>query len=139
MFLMLYYNKYYTLNPRYIASYITVNVNTRIQVFPNTFAMIIQTFRETLRQFISSLLSYKAEKNHWGMRINGCSHHSFILQRFSSKMLADKQKFKFFRDFIFWQQKGLDIDESPSLIINFGDKFKFENTFQIRRVIMIFS
>ena len=68
---------------------------------------------------------------------DGRSHHSFILQRFSP-MMTDKQKFKLFRDFIFWQQEGLDIDESPSLIINFGDKFQFENTFQIRGVIMIF-
>ena len=68
-----------------------------------------------------------------------CSHHSCILQRLSLQRMTDEQKFKFFRDFIFWQQEGLDIDESPSLIINFGDKFQFENTFQIRRVIMIFS
>ena len=50
--------------------------------------------------------------------------------------MADKEKFKFFRDFILWQQEGLDIEKQHCLFINFGVNMKLEYT-QIRRAIMI--
>ena len=52
--------------------------------------------------------------------------------------MTDKEKHKFFRDFIFWQQEGLDINEVHCLFINFGTNVKFENS-QIRIVIVISS
>ena len=50
--------------------------------------------------------------------------------------MTDNEKNKFFRDFILWQQEGLDIDIQHCLFINFGADVKFEYP-QIRRVIMI--
>ena len=52
--------------------------------------------------------------------------------------MTDKEKNKFFRDFILWQQEGLDINEYHCLLINFGANVMFENS-QIRRLIIIFS
>ena len=53
-------------------------------------------------------------------------------------MMTDKERNKFFRDFIFWQKEGLDIEKYHCLFINFGTNIKFQKT-QIRRVIVIFS
>ena len=50
--------------------------------------------------------------------------------------MTDEEKNKYFRDFILWQQEGLDIDEYHCLFINFGVNMKFEYS-QIRRLIMI--
>ena len=52
--------------------------------------------------------------------------------------MTDKEKEKFFRDFILWQQEGLDIEKQHCLFINFGVNMKFEYP-QIRRVIVIFT
>ena len=55
-----------------------------------------------------------------------------------TKRMTEKELNKFFRDFIFWQQEGLDISEAHCLFINFGVNVKFENS-QIRRANLIFS
>ena len=51
--------------------------------------------------------------------------------------MTDNENYKLFRDFIFWQQEGLDIDKYHCLFINFGANVKLENS-QIRIVIIIF-
>ena len=43
---------------------------------------------------------------------------------------------KIFRDFTFWQKKGLDMEKQHCLFINFGVNMKFQYP-QIRRAIMI--
>ena len=50
--------------------------------------------------------------------------------------MIDEERIKFFRDFILWQQEGLDIEKQHCLFINFGENMKFEYP-QIRRVTMI--
>ena len=51
--------------------------------------------------------------------------------------MTDEEKNKNFRDFILWQQQGLDIEKLNCLLINFGVNMKFNYT-QLRRVIVIF-
>ena len=51
--------------------------------------------------------------------------------------MTDEERFKVFRDFIFWQQEGLDIEKQHCLFINFGANMKFEYP-QIRSVNTIF-
>ena len=51
--------------------------------------------------------------------------------------MTDQEQNKYFRDFVLWQQEGLDIEKQHCLFINFGVNMKFEYP-QIRRVIMIF-
>ena len=51
--------------------------------------------------------------------------------------MTDEERNEFFRDFILWQNEGLDIEKQHCLFINFGVKMKFEYP-QIRRAIMIF-
>ena len=50
--------------------------------------------------------------------------------------MTDEEMNKYFRDFILWQQEGLDIEKHHCLFINFGVNMKFEYP-QIRRVIML--
>ena len=52
--------------------------------------------------------------------------------------MSDEEKQKYLRDFIFWQQDGLNIENQHCLFINFGVNMKFPTT-QIRKVIVIFS
>ena len=54
---------------------------------------------------------------------------------FFLKRMTDEEKNKFFRDFIFWQQGGLDITNYHCLFINYGANVKFENP-HIRSVIV---
>ena len=54
-----------------------------------------------------------------------------------SLSISDKEKNKFFRDYILWQQEGLDIDKHHCLFINFGVNMSLQYP-QIRRVMMIF-
>ena len=42
--------------------------------------------------------------------------------------MTDEERSKVFRDFILWQQEGLDIEKQHCLFINFGAKLKFEFT-----------
>ena len=51
--------------------------------------------------------------------------------------MTDEEKNKYFRDFILWQQEGLDIEKQHCLFINFGVNMKFEYP-HIRREIVIF-
>ena len=51
--------------------------------------------------------------------------------------VTDKEKNKFFRDFIYWKEEGLDIDKYHCLLINFGAHLQFDNP-QIRKVIVMF-
>ena len=51
--------------------------------------------------------------------------------------MTDEERFQVFRDFVLWQQEGLDIEKKHCLFINFGVNMKFEYP-QIRRVITIF-
>ena len=60
-----------------------------------------------------------------------------IKQRLLIRM-TDEEKNKFFHDFIFWQQEGLDIERQQCLFINFGVNMKFEYS-QLRRVITMFG
>ena len=57
--------------------------------------------------------------------------------RISYIRMTDEEKNKNFRDFILWQQLGLDIEKLNCLLINFGVNMKFNYT-QLRRVIVIF-
>ena len=50
--------------------------------------------------------------------------------------MTDRQKNKYFRDFILWKQEGLDIEKQHCLFINFGVNMKFEYP-QIRKAIVI--
>ena len=50
--------------------------------------------------------------------------------------MTDQEQNKYFRDFVLWQQEGLDIEKQHCLIINFGVNMKFEYP-QIRRAIVI--
>ena len=50
--------------------------------------------------------------------------------------MTDQEQNKYFRDFILWQQEGLDIEKQHCLFINFGVNMKFEYP-QIRSVITI--
>ena len=52
--------------------------------------------------------------------------------------MTDQEKNKFFRDFILWQQEGLDIEKQNCLFINFGVNMKFEYP-HIRKLIVIFN
>ena len=52
--------------------------------------------------------------------------------------MTDKETNEYFRDFIFWQQEGLNTEKQHCLVINFGVNIKFQYP-HIRRVIMIFS
>ena len=52
------------------------------------------------------------------------------------KRMTGEERMKFFRDFILWQQEGLDIEKQHCLLINFGVNMKLRYP-QIRRVIMI--
>ena len=52
--------------------------------------------------------------------------------------MTDQEQNKYFRDFVLWQQEGLDIEKQHCLFINFGVNMMFEYP-QIRRVIMIFT
>ena len=52
--------------------------------------------------------------------------------------MSDEERFKVFRDFIIWQNEGINIEKQHCLLINFGVNNKFPYT-QIRRVKMIFS
>ena len=52
--------------------------------------------------------------------------------------MTDGERFQDFRDFILWQQEGLDIEKQHCLFINFGVNMNFQFT-QIRRVILISS
>ena len=40
--------------------------------------------------------------------------------------MTDEEKKEYFRDFILWQQKGLDIEKQHCLLINFGVSMNFE-------------
>ena len=40
--------------------------------------------------------------------------------------MTDEEKKEYFRDFILWQQKGLDIEKQHCLLINFGVNMNFE-------------
>ena len=51
--------------------------------------------------------------------------------------MTDREKNEFFRDYILWQQDGLDIEKQHCLFINFGVSMKLDHP-HIRRVIMIF-
>ena len=51
--------------------------------------------------------------------------------------MTDEEINHFFRDFVLWQQEGLDIEKQHCLFINFGVNMKFESS-HIRRIIMIF-
>ena len=51
--------------------------------------------------------------------------------------MTDKEKNKYFRDFILWKQEGLDIEKHHCLFINFGVNMMFEYP-QIRNIIIIF-
>ena len=50
--------------------------------------------------------------------------------------MTDEEQKKYFRDFILWQQEGLDIEKQHCLFLNFGVNMKSVYP-QIRRVIMI--
>ena len=50
--------------------------------------------------------------------------------------MTGEERMKFFRDFILWQQEGLDIEKHHCLLINFGVNMKLRYP-QIRRAIMI--
>ena len=58
-------------------------------------------------------------------------------QGYFSKRMTDREKNEFFRDYILWQQEGLDIEKQHCLFINFGVSMKLDHP-HIRRVIMIF-
>ena len=58
-------------------------------------------------------------------------------QGYFSKRMTDREKNEFFRDYILWQQDGLDIEKQHCLFINFGVSMKLDHP-HIRRVIMIF-
>ena len=60
-----------------------------------------------------------------------------ILNTIDMIKMNDEEMNKYFRDFIIWQQEGLDIEKQHCLFINFGVNMKFEHP-QIRRVITIF-
>ena len=51
--------------------------------------------------------------------------------------MTDEERMKFFRDFILWQQEGLDIEKYPCLFINFGVNMSTNLLFQIRGLFMI--
>ena len=59
-----------------------------------------------------------------------------ILNTIDMIKMNDEEMNKYFRDFIIWQQEGLDIEKQHCLVINFGVNIKFEYP-QIRRVITI--
>ena len=59
------------------------------------------------------------------------------LHEYTNTRLNDEEKRKYFRDFILWQQEGLDMEKQHCLFINFGVKMKFEYP-QIRSAIVIF-
>ena len=54
----------------------------------------------------------------------------------SSLSISDKEKNEFFRDYILWQQEGLDIDKHHCLFINFGVNMSLQYP-QIRRDVVI--
>ena len=59
-------------------------------------------------------------------------YYKYVLIR-----MTDEEKNKYFRDFILWQQEGLDIEKQHCLFINFGVNMMFDFP-QIRRAISIF-
>ena len=52
--------------------------------------------------------------------------------------ITGKETNNFLRDFILWQQNGMNIEKQHCLFINFGSNMMFEST-QIRKVIKIFT
>ena len=52
--------------------------------------------------------------------------------------MTEEEIEKYFRDYIYWQHEGLDIEKQQCLFINFGVNMKFEYS-QLRRVITIFG
>ena len=54
-----------------------------------------------------------------------------------SLSISDRDKNEFFRDYILWQQEGLDINKYHCLFINFGVNMSLQYP-QIRRDIVIF-
>ena len=52
--------------------------------------------------------------------------------------MTGKETNNFLRDFILWQQNGMNIEKQHCLFINFGSNMMFEST-QIRKVIKIFT
>ena len=61
-----------------------------------------------------------------------------LRHEFHDRGMTDEERMKFFRDFILWQQEGLDIEKYPCLFINFvvNGNMRLE-TVQMRREIMI--
>ena len=95
----------------------------------------IKLTRYLLDKLVISSLAYFYTFDHLSVILLARSYN--VLSNFLLR-ITDKEKNKFFRDFIFWQQEGLDIDEYHCLFINFGVNIQYENP-QIRRAIMIFS
>ena len=94
-----------------------------------TFFIILQSNFQSL--LVISSYSDNFSKTVFSTPTHYCFVFFFILRR-----MTDKETFKFIRDFLLWQQEGLDIEKHHCLFINFGVNMNIQYT-QIRSVLMI--